>query len=469
MICLGCIPPYLPKEEPWTTVHGNYPGTLDDVLQLSDVKLVYLGQDRFATLWRKVSPNEPSLRERNYNYTPMLPLALPPTSIEMETAETLVNMQQGPPLTDTSANMPHPPEFDSPNVSPTADAMDKITDRYDFNPTGRPLNRDAMDQVIGLDALVITNVRSLAVETDQPASNMEINADLCVGTTDLPSPGETDPTKEKELCVETSKFAIKECSVKLHSLESILFPKRKSGRKIRNKDKTQEDTTQPKPTPMPQQTQSDLTIDTVDKTDVKPTPTARDSVPPIRNPPQVDQSEMPSKPLKRAKKYGCRMCEVRVDTAVELKTHHISSHGIMYCKLCTKAFNNQLSLTRHEYEHKTRPYVCNTCAEDFPFESQYKTHKLTHSERRKHACSYKNCDKHFKNLGDKNRHVKKHTSPWLRCPDCPDYKTKSKRDLDSHWLSHSNIERYFCESCGKGFVYNTQKIRHHIKKLCKKA
>ena len=53
----------LTKGRAWTTVHGNYPGTLEDVLQLSDVKLVYLGQDRFATLWKKVSPDEPSLRE----------------------------------------------------------------------------------------------------------------------------------------------------------------------------------------------------------------------------------------------------------------------------------------------------------------------------------------------------------------------------------------------------------------------
>ena len=141
----------------------------------------------------------------------------------------------------------------------------------------------------------------------------------------------------------------------------------------------------------------------------------------------------------------------------------------MYCKHCTKAFNNQLSLTRHEYEHKNRPFVCKTCGEDFPFESQYNTHKLTHSDRRKHACTYTNCEKRFKNLGDRNRHVKEHTSPWLQCPDCPEYKTKAKRDFESHRLKHSKIERYFCESCGEGFVYNTQKIHHHTKKLCKKA
>ena len=141
----------------------------------------------------------------------------------------------------------------------------------------------------------------------------------------------------------------------------------------------------------------------------------------------------------------------------------------MYCKQCTKAFNNQLSLTRHEYEHKSRPYVCKTCGEDFPFESQYNTHRLTHSNRQRHACTYTDCDKCFKNLGDRNRHVKKHTSPWLTCPDCPDYKTKAKRDFESHRLKHSKIERYFCNQCGEGFVYSTQRICHVAQKLCKKA
>ena len=67
----------LTKGRAWTTVHGNYLGFLDNVLQLSDVKLVYLGQDRYAVLWKKVSPNAPSPRKCSYNYTPMLPLALP--------------------------------------------------------------------------------------------------------------------------------------------------------------------------------------------------------------------------------------------------------------------------------------------------------------------------------------------------------------------------------------------------------
>ena len=382
-----------------TTVHGNYPGTLEDVLQLSDVKLAYLGQDRFATLWKKLSPEEPSLRERSFNYAPMLPLAQPPTHIEMETAETLIHMQQGIPSADTSANMPHPPELESPNVSLTADAMDKITDRYDFNLNSRPLIRDAMDQIIGLDALKITDVRSLAVETDQQPSNLEGSDELCVETVDLSSPKAKEPSNNDVLCVETNKFALKECSVKLKSLESILFPTRSSGRKKKDQPKDVNTAAQPKPTPLPQQI--DMSLDT-DQQNTVPATIVEGNVPP----PPVDKSEKPLKSSKHEKKYGCRMCEVRVDTAQELKSHHTSNHGIMYCKTCSKAFNNQLSLTRHEYEHKTRPYVCTVCGEDFPFESQLATHKLSHSDRRRHACSVKECGKRFKNLGDRNRHTR---------------------------------------------------------------
>ena len=439
----------------WTTVQGDYPGTLTDVLQLSDVKLAYLGQDRFATLWKKISPEDSSLRERSYNYAPMLQLAHPPTHIEIETAETLINLQQGMPPADNSANMPHPPEFESPNVVPTGDAMDKIVDRYDFNLASRPLAMDAMDQIIGLDYLKIVDVRSLAVETDQQPSNLDGDDELCVETEDLPPPKAKDSTKNDALCVETSKPAVLECSVKLTRLESILFPKRRSGRKKEDLSRDTDTTPKPKPPSPPKQgdtgetAQNTASATTIDSSD--PTPTDR-----------------PLKKSKREKKYGCRMCEVRVDTAQDLKLHHTSNHGIMYCKTCTKAFNNQLSLTRHEYEHKSRPYSCKVCGEDFPFESQLATHKLSHSDHRKFACSVTECGKRFKNLGDQNRHIKEHTNPWLCCPDCVNYKTKSKRDMESHRSKHSKIERYFCGKCGKGFIYSTQKTRHVTKKLCSK-
>ena len=85
-----------------------------------------------------------------------------------------------------SSKLPHPPEFDSPTDAPNADAMDKITDRYDVNLSGRPPNRDAMDQIIGLDDLVISNVHSLCVETNQEDTEPNAEENLCVETDSSP-------------------------------------------------------------------------------------------------------------------------------------------------------------------------------------------------------------------------------------------------------------------------------------------
>ena len=43
------------------------------------------------------------------------------------------------------------------------------------------------------------------------------------------------------------------------------------------------------------------------------------------------------------------------------------------------------------------------------------------------------------------------------------------RETSSHRRSHSRIERYFCETCGKGFIYNTQRKRHLLKNACNHA
>ena len=98
----------IPKSRHWTTVHENYPGSLEDVLQLSSVKLVYLGEDQYAVLWKKISQSEPSFRQRNFNYTPMLPLQQPLTREELETAEMLMNLHHSTSMFDNSANLPPP-------------------------------------------------------------------------------------------------------------------------------------------------------------------------------------------------------------------------------------------------------------------------------------------------------------------------------------------------------------------------
>ena len=155
--------------------------------------------------------------------------------------------------------------------------------------------------------------------------------------------------------------------------------------------------------------------------------------------------------------YKCRMCPTKVASCRELTVHHQTKHGIIYCTVCKKAFNNQRTLTKHMYEHSVKKFVCKLCGSKFYFESQLKTHRLTHRKANE-RCMFHKCGKLFKSKGDLNTHAATHTKPWLKCPDCDNYKTKDKCNFDSHRFSHSKIERYFCEKCGTGFVHNTQKL-----------
>ena len=108
--------------------------------------------------------------------------------------------------------------------------------------------------------------------------------------------------------------------------------------------------------------------------------------------------------------YKCRMCEFTAKSAKELLEHHQSKHGIIYCEYCNRAFNNQLSLSRHLYEHTlVRKYVCRTCKDSFPFESQLKYHKRKHRKHRSFFCVCPSCGRKFKSKSDLNRHARTYT------------------------------------------------------------
>ena len=117
-------------------------------------------------------------------------------------------------------------------------------------------------------------------------------------------------------------------------------------------------------------------------------------------------------------KYICRMCPHRSDSAHDLTRHHRDVHGIMYCSVCKKAFNNPISLRRHKYSHKEKNFQCSMCQESFNFNSELKTHLIQHQRRAKHLCAFPNCGKLFKNKPDLTRHTKEHTSKAIQCLDC---------------------------------------------------
>ena len=164
-------------------------------------------------------------------------------------------------------------------------------------------------------------------------------------------------------------------------------------------------------------------------------------------------------------KYKCSMCKTGVNSARELVYHHQTVQGIVYCPVCNKAFNNLISLAHHKYSHKEKQFQCTKCDESFNFSSELKTHDIMHQCRAKHLCAFPKCGRLFKNKPDLTRHAKTHISKPMKCPDCG-YSSKDKRNFESHHLKHSKIKRYFCDVCGKGFVFNTQKLRHVAKQTC---
>ena len=124
------------KTKPWTMVSGEFQGTVHDLLRISKVNLVYLGENRFACLWKKNDPNRSSYIGPNYNFqftplavTPAKPAKprkrakltgpVSPTQEELRTAETLLE------LSDNIVQQTEQP------IENLVDAMDKVVGHQD--------------------------------------------------------------------------------------------------------------------------------------------------------------------------------------------------------------------------------------------------------------------------------------------------------------------------------------------------
>ena len=500
---LGIHTCVITKNRPWTTIDPNYNGSFDDIMKICQIKLLYLGSNKFGRLWRKTSQRQPSHVGLNYNYSAWLVEPDPPNRVELETARTLLDLGMSIPA-------PPGPMLECPPSTETDDAMDKIVGKLDCS-SWKTLSRpDAMDLII----------------SDELPSCLDVET-----STNMTSDHKNQPTTNSPpLDVETLMSLTTPCSVKVRRLESILFedaPLEKtetppppmlgpgehftrsklrptaarSSRRPRtastNKNYTEpllsdEEKLSVKPKPIPQSSGPSRTRVTaqnqrtvypnqrlppvksttpdpdMDDTSGNDTPVPQPHrksrgvkpLPKNRNKGVVKMKEYGLKKSKPDRKYSCRMCKLKANSANELLRHHQKKHGIIYCKYCNKAFNNQLSLSRHVYEHTLkRKYVCSICKQSFPFQSQLTYHKRTHRNRRSFFCVFPKCGRQFKNRGDLNRHARTHSKKVYKCTDC-DYTNPDKRNFESHRLRHSNIEPHVCPQCGQGFRFNTQKRRH---------
>ena len=172
------------KNCPWTTVDASVKGTVLEVLNLCPVKLVFLGDNRFGRLWPKLKPSM-NVSTPQTSFQPVFPdaqllvnIPAPPTLAKLETAETLLTMQENqgklPQQTETPQSVgmldlqepsvktfKQPTELVLENPPVTTDeqcdleytdAMDKIVNHVDvsFTEPGCWLKfRDSMDLITG--------------------------------------------------------------------------------------------------------------------------------------------------------------------------------------------------------------------------------------------------------------------------------------------------------------------------------
>ena len=168
----GLYTSVITKSKLWTTVTADYQGTEWDVLDISTIKLLYMGSNRFGRIWKKAVADQPSFYGQNFNYQPMIPLSSVPSSIDVETACTLIQIGDSVPQAQDES-VTEFQTFTGPDVEMHDDAMDKIVNRLDVC-QWHPLKvTDAMDKVINTDFEKGVQVETQSVPNSNPVIQVE--------------------------------------------------------------------------------------------------------------------------------------------------------------------------------------------------------------------------------------------------------------------------------------------------------
>ena len=208
---LGIHTTVLMKSKPWTTISGDYQGDMYDLLCISKVALVYLGQDRYAHLWKKTAPSGNRYVGPNFNYAPMANPSAVPTDDDLNMAQALLEIHGDEPESKDLNQVANPIIF----TELLYDAMDKVVEHLDTCPTGQLNVLDVMDKVVEhLDTcptgqLNVLDAMDSISESTQPDQTPILHVKMA---TPIP-----EMNLIPALCVET-----KPCSVNLTRLELIL-------------------------------------------------------------------------------------------------------------------------------------------------------------------------------------------------------------------------------------------------------
>ena len=153
-------------------------------------------------------------------------------------------------------------------------------------------------------------------------------------------------------------------------------------------------------------------------------------------------------------KCSATNCQTRAETRKEIDLHYKTLHvSKNYCKLCTKKYSTPYGLKQHLYMHRTTSqatgHTCGRCKKIFPFLSQLKIHRLSHTKKQRYECD--ECFTSYKFKHDMQWHKREHNLTIVQCDYC-DY-TGSKLLLREHVKQHNPNYYICCHTCNKKFKF----------------
>lgn len=164
--------------------------------------------------------------------------------------------------------------------------------------------------------------------------------------------------------------------------------------------------------------------------------------------------------------FTCNVCQKTFLQMDDLRKHN--KNHLFSCADCNQAFNDQISLTKHQEEMHTQDknFHCSQCDKSFKELRTLRLHLKIHNSDYPEHCEV--CKKGFRTKWQLKQHLMDHGGkrPYP-CPECS-FTCKTKQQLNEHRRKHSGEKAYSCPLCGTRFTYRNGLIKHTKLNRCPK-
>lgn len=145
------------------------------------------------------------------------------------------------------------------------------------------------------------------------------------------------------------------------------------------------------------------------------------------------------------KPFACDQCDksFRENSTLTIHKRCHTGEKPYSCDQCDKAFRQKDALIKHLRIHSgEKPFSCDQCGKSFRQSGDLKTHKNIHSGEKLFSCTL--CAMEFVHRKSLARHKKRHERGYNACDEC-DKVFSFNSELKSHKLTHTEVKADFCD------------------------